>query len=66
MGYIKEMYGDQGPDFIRGFISAIDTYAIWKDGQRWIGSPEAEARSAMEHAITELGDDPLAYFPDMD
>jgi hypothetical protein len=63
MGYIKDMYGDRNHDFIRGFISAIDTFAVHKDGQRWIGSPESEARSTMEHAITELGDDPRAYFP---
>jgi hypothetical protein len=64
MGYIKEMYGDKSPDFILGFIAAIDTYAVHKEGQRWIGSPESEVRKAAEHAIIELGGDPEAYFPE--
>lgn len=61
MGYIKDMYGDQSPDFIRGFISAIDTYAVHLNGKRWIGSPEKEAHKAMKEAIIELGDEPEAY-----
>jgi hypothetical protein len=61
MGYIRDMYGEQSPEFIRGFISAIDTYAIHLNGKRWIGSPEKEARQTMQEAIVELGDDPEAY-----
>lgn len=61
MGYIRDMYGDQSPDFIRGFISAIDTYAVHLNGKRWIGSPEKEAKIAMAEAIKDLGDDPKVY-----
>lgn len=65
MGYIKDMYGYRGPEFIRGFISAIDTYAVHLNGKRWIGSPEKEAKQAMAEAITELGDDPRAYLDEI-
>lgn len=61
MGYIKSMYGSRSPEFIRGFISAIDVYAVHLDGKRWIGSPEKEAQQAMKEAIIELGDDPEEY-----
>ena len=27
MSYIKSMYGHQSPDFIKGFLAALDTYA---------------------------------------
>ena len=61
MGYINDQYGHRSPDFIEGFIAAIDTYAVWMNGKRWIGSPEKEARLAMIQAIRELGDDPSEY-----
>lgn len=61
MGYIKSMYGDQDPQFIKGFLAAIDTYSIYFNGKRWIGSPEKEAKKAMIEAIKELGDDPSEY-----
>ncbi len=61
MGYIKSMYGDQDPRFIRGFLAAIDTYSVHLNGKRWIGSPEKEARSEMVEAVKELGDDPDVY-----
>ena len=65
MGYINDMYGSREPDFIRGFIAAIDTYAVHKDGKRWIGSPEKEIRKAKAEAIAELGDDPRAYLDEI-
>ena len=61
MGYIKAMYGDQDPQFIRGFLAAIDTYAIHRNGKKWIGSPEREAKKVMVNAVEELGDDPAKY-----
>ena len=61
MGYIKSMYGEQSSEFIRGFLAAIDTYAVHLDGKRWIGSPEKEAHTAMKEAVVELGDDPDEY-----
>jgi len=44
MGYIKSMYGNQDPQFIRGFLAAIDTYAVYIDGKRYIGSPEKKLK----------------------
>jgi len=61
MGYIKDMYGERGPEFISGFLAAIDTYAVHLNGKRWIGLPEKEAKNAMVSAIKELGGDPAKY-----
>ena len=55
MGYIKDMYGSRNNDFIEGFIAAIDTYAVWSNGKRYIGSPEKEATTVITEAINELG-----------
>ena len=55
MSYIRDMYGSRSEDFVRGFLAAIDTFAIWKDGKRWIGSPEKEAKLEMKRAAEELG-----------
>jgi len=59
MGYLRRMYGSQSDEFIRGFIAAIDTYAVYNNGKRWIGSPEIEAKEAMQEAIRELGDNTM-------
>lgn len=55
MGYIREMYGTRSKEFIEGFLAAMETYSWWKDGQRFIGSPEIERRAASKEAIIELG-----------
>ena len=61
MGYIKSMYGNQDPQFIRGFLAAIDTYAVYIDGKRYIGSPEKEIKEELVSACKELGGDPSKY-----
>ena len=61
MGYIKNFYGSQGPEFIRGFLAAMETYAVQLNGERWIGSPEQELRGEQRKAVVELGDDPAEY-----
>ena len=55
MGYIKDMYGSQSDDFIKGFIAAMDTYAVYRNGVREIGSPEVPLRVAIAEAKKELG-----------
>ena len=56
MGYIRNTYGKRSPEFIEGFISAMDTYAVNRDGKLWIGSPERELNCAKIEAIMELVD----------
>ncbi len=55
MGYINDMYGPREPDFVKGFLAAMDTYAVWMNGKRFIGSPEEELKTAQRQAIKELG-----------
>lgn len=37
MKYLAEMYGKQSSDFVHGFLAALDTYAVWKNGKQVIG-----------------------------
>lgn len=61
MSYLTDMYGKRDSDFIKGFLAAMDTYAVWHSGKRFIGSPEQELHDAMKQAVTELGDDLKNY-----
>ena len=38
--YWEETYGQKSIDFIEGAIAAVETYAVYRDGVREIGSPE--------------------------
>lgn len=55
MGYIHDMYGYRNKDFINGFLAAMDTYAVWRNGKQEIGSPEIPLKDAIEEAKKELG-----------
>jgi len=55
MGYIRQMYGSRSKDFLEGFLAAMDTYAVYRDGVPEIGSPEVPLRDAIEEAKRELG-----------
>lgn len=66
MGDIKDMYGSRGPDFIRGFLAAIDCYAVWNSGKQWIGSPEKEAKGEMVKAILDLGGNLQDYLKEVE
>jgi hypothetical protein len=58
MGYIKDFYGYRNKDFILGFLGAMDTYSIWHNGKRYIGSQEQELVVSQKEAIIELGGNP--------
>ena len=62
MSYLATMYGKRDSAFIKGFLAAMDTYAVWYNGKRFIGSPEQELHGAMKQVIVELGDDPKNYY----
>ena len=66
MGYIKDMYGSREPDFIKGFLAAMDTYAIWKDWDRFIGSPEKALKGEMVKAILDLGGNLQDYLKEVE
>ena len=61
MGYIRDTYGKGSDDFIKGFLAAMDTYAVWKDGRHWIGSPEKLVREEQNEVIKELGGTPETF-----
>ena len=49
------MYGARSKEFLDGFIAAMDTYAVYRNGVREIGSPETPLREAVANAKRELG-----------
>lgn len=54
-GYWKEMYGERRKDFVDGVIAAMDAYAVWKDGKRYIGVEEQLFEEAVAEVKQELG-----------
>lgn len=66
MGYIRNYYGIRSKEFIEGFLAAMNTYAVWKDGKQFIGSPETELKSAMKKAVSELSEGPEDFNEDID
>lgn len=46
--YWKKMFGPQSEEFIKGAIAAVETYGIYRDGERQIGSPEKPISKAIE------------------
>ncbi|OEU68468.1 MAG: hypothetical protein BBJ57_07260 [Desulfobacterales bacterium PC51MH44] len=61
MSYINSMYGHRSPDFINGFLAAMDTYAVYRNGTREIGSPEINLHDAMKSAVVDLGGKPECF-----
>lgn len=61
MSYVKSMYGSRSPDFIEGFLAAMDTYSVWLNGERFIGSPERKLWDQMKEDIIDLGGKPEDY-----
>jgi hypothetical protein len=57
MGHLKELYGTRSRQFINGYLAAMDNYAIWKDGGRYIGVMGKELKSAMQEVVLELSED---------
>jgi len=54
MGHIRDLYGDQGQQFICGFIAAMQIYLdelLFRE----------DLHEEIKNAISELGDDPELY-----
>jgi hypothetical protein len=58
MGFLSDYYGKQSPEFIKGFLAAMDMYAVWKDGKRFMGIMEMPLKQAMHECISELAEVP--------
>ena len=46
--YWREMYGSRSADFIEGVIAGVSAYAVWVDGQQWVGSLEYKLEDVIE------------------
>lgn len=60
MGFLSDMYGKRSPDFVDGFLAAMDCYAIWKDGKQYIGM-DRELKAEMKSAVGELAENPKDF-----
>lgn len=57
MSYLKELYGTRGGQFIYGYLAAMETFAIWHDGEQYVGVMQTPLKEAMQHAVSELSED---------
>ena len=58
MSYLSDMHGKQNDDFVRGFLAAMDAFSVWRNGKRWIGSPERLLGNEMMRSVAELSEHP--------
>jgi len=58
MGFAFDMYGKRSPEFIGGFLAAMDMLAVWKDGQRYVGVLEQPLKKAMQEVVNDLAEVP--------
>jgi len=65
MGYLEKMYGKRDKEFVEGFLAAMETYAVYNNGRRFIGSSETELKEAMVAAVNELSSDPELFMEDI-
>lgn len=54
MTYLTDLHGEQSGEFVKGFLAALDVYSVWRDGRRYIGSPERVLGDAMREAVRDL------------
>ena len=54
MGYWKDTYGCRSKEFVEGVLAAIDTYAIWYNGNQYIGTRKIPIKDAMEEVKKDL------------
>lgn len=57
MGYLKDLYGERGEDFIRGLKAGIEAYAWWKDGTQYVGTAGRTLKEALEEVDKEFGNE---------
>jgi len=55
--YWRDMYGPQSPDFIRGVIAGVVTFAVWKDGRPVVGVMQKSLTQAIKEIKEGLGAD---------
>ena len=57
MGFLRELYGQKGIDFISAFISGVELFAWWKDGTQYVGTTGTSLKEAKKEIIEELAFD---------
>lgn len=57
MGFLRDLHGYRGADFIKALISGIEVYAWWKDGTQYVGTTGTTLKEAKLEAVKELAFD---------
>jgi len=52
--YWRDIYGEQSQDFIKGVIAGIEAYAIWKNGQQYVGVCKEKLEDVIKQVKQEL------------
>jgi len=54
-GFWEEMYGKRTKDFIEGVIAGVKAFAIWKDGEQFVGIQKQPLKEAIAEIKEQLG-----------
>ena len=53
--YWLETYGKRNKSFIEGVIAGVETFAIWKNGERLVGCMERPLKEVIAEIREQLG-----------
>lgn len=57
MGYLRELYGQSGSEFISAFIEGVKLFAWWKEGEVYVGTTGTTLKQAKLDIVNELAFD---------
>ena len=66
MGCLFDLYGKRNPDFVRGFLAAIDHYSQYGPERRFIGSERKPTVIALNEAVRDLAEIPEDFKKDIE
>ena len=54
MGYFGEMYGYRSTDFVEGVVAGIEAYAVWENGEQYVGVMKRPLKEEVEEVKRDL------------
>ncbi len=57
MEYWKEMYGVSSREFVDGVKAGVEAFAVWKDGEQFVGVLRTPLHKVLDEIEEQLGGD---------
>ena len=54
MGYFGDLYGYRSKDFVDGVIAGIEAYAVWENGEQYLGVMKRPLKEEVEEVKRDL------------